>query len=533
MKQRGLKQKLAAIAKASMALALCGHVTWLASVAFVTTQFSEYAQAQAVAEPEGSELITDPTADVDPTKQKYLPLYIGIETQEKLAYLPDGATFKGDFKKVTDVSVARQLSTLLFTPKKEGVATLTVYDASGKKIFEFRIDVKKSNLTKVAREIRALLSDIEGIQIKIINNRVVVDGMVLLPQDMSRIHSVVKQYDGQASNIVRISPQAQRKIAQMIENDIRNPEITVRAINEKFILEGVANDKDEKDKAEIIAKTYVPDIIVDEATADGKISKIKRDLVINLITIKPGAPPEPGKIIQLVIHFVELNKNYQKGFSFSWMPGIKEDRSSIDFGSGAGDKGQGLVSTVAGTINNLLPKLNWAKTHGHARILQSSSLLVMDGQKGDLRSTVRLPYQVVNANNVPSTNFEEAGLISSITPQIINARSDNIKLSLEFSMKNLLGLTDKGPMVSNSSLQTQIVVRSGQSAAVGGLISNTTGTDYNKLPKGAPDQPILSLYASKSFQRNQSQFVVFVTPIIKSSASAGAEKIKKKFRLRD
>jgi pilus assembly protein CpaC len=489
--------------------------------------------AQTNIAPEGSELVADPTANIDPTRQKYLALYIGIEAQEKLPYIPEGATFKGDFKKVTEVSVARQLSTLLFTPVREGVATLIIYDAAGKKIFEFRIDVKKSNLTKVAREMRGLLADIEGITIKIINNRVVVDGMVLLPADMSRIHSVVKQYDGQASNIVRISPQAQRKIAEMIQNDIRNPEITVRAINEKFILEGVANDKDEKDRAEIIAKTYVPDIIVDEATADGKISKIKRDMVINLLTIKQAPPPEPGKIIQLVIHFVELNKNYQKGFSFSWMPGIKEDRSSVDFGTGAGAGGGGLVSTVAGTINNLLPKLNWAKTHGHARILQSSSLLAMDGQKGDLRSTVRLPYQVVNGQGQPSTNFEEAGLISSITPQIINSRSDSIKLTMEFSMKNLLGITDKGPMISNSSLQTQIVVRSGQSAAVGGLISNTTGTDYNKLPKGAPEQPLLSLYASKSFQRNQSQFVVFVTPIIKSSASAGAEKIKKKFRLRE
>ncbi len=100
-------------------------------------------------------------------------------------------------------------------------------------------------------------------------------------------------------------------------------------------------------------------------------------------------------------------------------------------------------------------------------------------------------------------------------------------------MKSLLGITDKGPMVSNSAMQTVIIVRSGQSAAVGGLISNTTGTDYNKLPKDLNTDPLISLYASKTFQRNQSQFVVFITPIIKSSASQGAEKIKQKFRLRD
>ena len=76
------------------------------------------------------------------------------------------------------------------------------------------------------------------------------------------------------------------------------------------------------------------------------------------------------------------------------------------------------------------------------------------------------------------------------------------------------------------------MVRSGQSAAVGGLISSTTNTGYNKIPKGIKN-PIISLYASKEFSKNQSQFVVFITPIIKSSASQGADRIKRKFRIRN
>jgi pilus assembly protein CpaC len=139
----------------------------------------------------------------------------------------------------------------------------------------------------------------------------------------------------------------------------------------------------------------------------------------------------------------------------------------------------------------------------------------------------------VNGLGQPSTNFADVGITSIITPEILNARSDNVRLTMDFTMSNLLGLTDKGPMISNSQMQTVLIVRSGQSAAVGGLISNQTSTDYNKLPRGASDNPIISLYASKSFQRNQSQFVLFVTPIIKSNASAGSEKIKKKMRLRD
>jgi pilus assembly protein CpaC len=95
------------------------------------------------------------------------------------------------------------------------------------------------------------------------------------------------------------------------------------------------------------------------------------------------------------------------------------------------------------------------------------------------------------------------------------------------------GTTSSGLIVATNQIVSKLVVRSTQSAAVGGLITNNSVTGYNKLPSGAPANPILSLYTSKDFSRDQSQFVVFVTPIIRSSASAGAEKIKKKFRLRD
>ena len=95
----------------------------------------------------------------------------------------------------------------------------------------------------------------------------------------------------------------------------------------------------------------------------------------------------------------------------------------------------------------------------------------------------------------------------------------------------MTGFSDQGPLTASREIQTVLHVRSGHSAAVGGLITSDNGANYNKLPANASTNPIISLYASKDFRKNQSQFVVFVTPIIKASASAGADKIKRKFRL--
>lgn len=463
--------------------------------------------------------------------KKFISLTVGLSTDEKLPILPDNAQFTGDFKKVTKLSVAKDMKLLRFDPTTEGVGTLNVLDNRGRKVAEYVITVKKSKLENVVREMRSLLGEIEGISIKIINNKVVVDGEILLPRDMNRIMSVVSQYGDQASSIVTLSPIAQRKIAEIIEKDINNPEITVRAVNGKFILEGLAGSKEEKDRAEVIAKTYVPDYVVGAAEKSGDI-KVQRSIpVLNLIELKPAGEAPPKKIIQLVVHYVELQKDYTRGFRFQFTPTL-EDQTKIDFQSGSRSP-SGFISSISGIVSNLLPKLNWAKEHGHARILQTSSVIVLEGQPGKIQSVTKIPYQTTGPQGQIQTSFEDAGIITDITPTIANANSDSINLSVSFKLKSLLGQTANGPLISDNTIQTAVTVRSTQSAAIGGLVSNSSGTDYNKLPKNASDNPLISLYSSKSFRRNQSQFVVFITPIIKNSASAGSEKIKSKFRLRE
>lgn len=464
-------------------------------------------------------------------KREYINLSVGLTHDKKVAYVPVGADYRGNWRKCTKLAVDPKTNTIRFDPKKEGACTLSVFDNRKRKVYEFFLTVKKSNLNHIAREIKSLVGEIDGINIKIINNKVIIDGQILLPREMARIFSVCSEYPGECSSLVTLSPLAQKKLAKYIERDINNPEISVRAVNNKFIIEGQANDAAEKARAEIIAKTYVPDIIKDKAAGDGILQKYKvNQVVINLLTIKSAPAPEPGKIIQLVVHYVELKKDYNKGFRFQWTPTIG-DGSSMSFNSGGNRGVAGVVSQITGTINNLLPRLNWAKAHGYARVLQSSSLIVQDGNKGNLKSMTQIPYSTIDKNGTPNTKFQEAGLRTTITPRVMGSRSDTIHLNIDFVIKSLLSITDSGPVVSDSNINTVIMVRSGESAAIGGLVSSNNSTDFNKMPRNSPGNPLFSLYASKYFRRDQSQFVVFVTPLIKASASEGADRIKRKVRL--
>ncbi len=476
----------------------------------------------------------DDLEDTSYRTRQYITLTMGIEQEVKLPTMPENIETKGDFRNIVGVEYSKQQNVFRVNPKKPGFGTLTVIDKkTQKKVVEYQIDVKKSDLEKVAKEIRSLIGDIEGVSIKVINNRVVVDGQVLLPKDLSRIYRVIQQFGEQASMLVTISPLAQKKIAEFISRDINNPEIDVKAVNGKFVLTGYANSEDEKSKAEIISKIYVPDIVVEESEEKGliKVRKCINDCVINLIAVKEKGDQPPPKLIQMVVHFVELNKDYSKAFNIGWAPSLGEDGSNIAISSGSG--GGGVVTTLTATIGNLLPRLNWAKEHGHARILESTSLVVEDGKKGEIKQVTNQPYSVLGKDGAQGTAFAEIGIRAAITGVILAGNSGTVSMDMEFSLSNLLGTDSKGaPITSNNTINTKISVRDKQSAAVGGLIRNATFTDYNRLPAGAKN-PIINLYASKTFQRKQSQFVVFVTPVVKASASAGSEQIKKKFRMHD
>ncbi|MFP5518339.1 MAG: pilus assembly protein [Bdellovibrionia bacterium] len=461
--------------------------------------------------------------------RKFINLTLGVEQDEKLPPMPDNFILKGDFRKIVSVSYSKEINVFRFTPLREGFGTLTVHDKRNNKIVaEYRVDVKKNKLDKVVREIQALLSDIEGITIKIVNNKVVVDGQILLPKDLSRIYSVVSQYGSQAASLVSLSPLAQKKIAEFISRDINNPEIEVRALNDKIVLQGWAKSAEEKMEAETIAKAYMPDVVVDAAEEKGVIKKRRpaNDGIINLIKIKEAEAAPPKKMVQLVVHYVELSKSYTKGFNFQWTPTL-QDQSQAGFSFGQGQPG-GFTSQITGIIDNLLPKLNWAKSHGHAKVLESTSLIVEDGAAGNIEQMSKYPYSTSGPNNTQTVQFADVGISSNITPRIIEDKSASVKLDIKFA----IGAMGSGGVITNNKVNTIVTVRDRQSAAIGGLITNSSSNLYND-PNKAAKNPIISLYASKDFSRNQSQFVVFVTPIVKTSASAGSEQIKKKFRLRD
>ncbi|OFZ28655.1 MAG: hypothetical protein A2622_06090 [Bdellovibrionales bacterium RIFCSPHIGHO2_01_FULL_40_29] len=463
--------------------------------------------------------------------RRHLNLIIGVEHDEEFLIPEKELIYKGrvdffDMKRIKGTDFFR------ISPKKVGNGIVTIHNKkTGQILVELRFDIRNDDIEKTLREAKSLLGDIEGIEFKLVNGIILLDGYALIPKDLIRIAQVLKTFgDQKIRSLVTLSPIARKKIAEYISRDVNNPEVSITAVGDYLKLEGVVNSEAEKNRIIRLVSLYMPDIVIENAPDTEHIKIVGRkssgkieELIIDLITVKKDEEKSepPPKMIQIVAHFVEYNERYLKNFSFEFSPRL----SQVD--AAARQPAGGSLTELAQLIERLLPKLNWAKKHGYARVLDTGSILVQDKQTANLQRDVTiLKGYIPGENGAQTPDIASASLLITTVPTIKSERSGLIEL------KNLtVRLSDPNENgTATTNVTTTISVRDRQSAAFAGTIKKKKDADFGG-PTGAG--AIITLNQGKNYSKNTSNFVVFVTPIIKASASSGVDQVKKKFRLKD
>lgn len=438
---------------------------------------------------------------------------------------------------------------IVFKPLKSGETTVTVRDTDGVMRLVFHVRVTGSNLLRVSTEIRSLLRDIEGLEVRVVGNKVVLEGEVLVPADYGRIILVLQNedYKKQVLNLASLSPYALQLLAKKIQEDINAfaPNVKTRVVNGYIFLEGTVDSDVQAKKANDIAFFYLPDLKPNnpmEADPNGVQRVPPRSPIKNFIMINPPPPKKTEKLVRVTVHFVELSKDYNRSLGFKWEPGFSTD-PQIQFGSTQSGGVGASTFSFSGTISSLIPKLNSLQTAGYARILKTGTVVVRSGQPAKLNEQTEIPYLIPQSNGQTSSSSKGVGLVMAVTPQILG-QSDDIQLDINMQQTNLvsLGKNNSAPITSNHQVETKLYVKSNDSAAIAGLNSSDIGTDFNKGDPGAGSfesgtggaqtQPLFSLMRSKNYRKKKSQFVIFVTPKIIENASDGTEDLKKNFRVK-
>lgn len=464
---------------------------------------------------------------------KEVDVVVGLEKIINLDFVPN-TVVKLANENLATYQVAPSKKQVLLVGVKAGETTLTLRDAAGDIRARYLVKVTASDQSKVVVQLKELLSDVEGLEIGIKGDKVYVGGHIVVPSDIGKVVVILDQYQD-VLRLVELSPQTQLVIAKKMQEEMQKSnlkDVTVRVVNGSFWIEGVVNSKEESDKAEQIARAYLPDQIQNLARRTDAVQSTKKPPFENLLTINSKPKPEPlPKLFKLTAQFVELTKGYDRLFAFTWMPTIGADGGQIAIGkSTSGGVTTSSSGTLAATISNLFPKLNSAKSAGHARVVESGVVVVKENVAGIIRKKTVIPYSIGTGDNVKSGSAE-AGFDMNITPNMLQEEKINLKIDIVISSTSV----DTPPQTLSNSISTQVVVKSQESAVIGGVVTNKTQTDFDK--DGDPTKieggtALFSFVKSKKYSTSRTQFVMFVTPEIIESAANGATDIERKFRKR-
>ena len=471
--------------------------------------------------------------------EEEVEVVLGIDKNIELDFVPDRQIQIGSRAIVeTQPIIGRKEITL--KGLKFGKTNVTLRDVTGTIRKIFKVKVTTNPQSKILQDIRSFLDGVEGVEIKIIGDTITLTGHVVIPEDIGKISYVLTKHK-EVVNMVELSPHSQRVIARKMQEEIHSvglKNVTVRVLNKLFILEGIVRSKTEADKAMKIATIYLPDDYetLSRRVENSQIKFVVKDPIQDFIVIdaKKEKTPLP-KLVKITAQFVELTKSFSDIFGFKWSPLLAGTGGSIKFGKGA----SGAVTTqsegsLTGTISHLFPKLSSAKNAGHARILQSGIIIVKDKFEASLEKTRLLSTKFSTGEYTNDVHNVQGGFALTVKPEILQDEFVKMNISLNSDTVSAKGTAGSSETLKNK-VKTELLVKSRESAVIGGVFSKKNETQYDKDPPGGDTQveggvPLFSFLRSKSQIVSKSQFVMFITPEIISSASSGTEEIKRKFR---
>ena len=253
--------------------------------------------------------------------------------------------------------------------------------------------------------------------------------------------------------------------------------------------------------------------------------------------------------------FVDLTENDSKRLGMN---------TTFDWNPNSPDNADQLVTTLATDVTNFFNykqpthitsiRATGIKEHSNSNIINNPRLMVLNNEKAVIDVTEKFPY-VINENNngVISSKIQnqDIGVKLDVTPRINSNREVQLAVKPTITVlkevKNIVTsvvdtnqanarvteTSSEFPITDERSIDTQVVVPSGRTLVIGGLIKETDRKSADQIP-GLGRLPIFGpLFRRKTSGEEKSQLYIFITPTIVRnapesstySATAGNERL--------
>ena len=181
-----------------------------------------------------------------------------------------------------------------------------------------------------------------------------------------------------------------------------------------------------------------------------------------------------------------------------------------------------LGSTLSGAGKllglDLLTSLDLAQTDGLVSTLAEPTLTALSGETASFLAGGEFPIPISQGLGSVTIEYKQYGVGLAFTPVVLADGRISMRVRPEVSELSDAGSVKIGevqvPALTTRRAETTVELGSGQSFMIGGLLQNHNSNSVNKAPF-LGDLPILgTLFRSTSFQRNETELVIIVTPYL-------------------
>jgi pilus assembly protein CpaC len=306
--------------------------------------------------------------------------------------------------------------------------------------------------------------------------------------------------------------------------------IKVSSVNGRVMLSGVSTDAVMLDKAVTIARQFAPDIINSVQVA----SPQQVLLEVRFIEAKRNAGRDLGVQWNMFNSKVTANIGSRKDANGT-VPGLPITAPTSPTNIPIGEVAAGVLSNASpfgfmlgrmitgGTTIDVM--INALEQKGVARTLAEPNLVAMSGETASFLAGGEYPFPVPGSLGAVGIEYKPYGVGLSFTPTVLKDGVINLLIKPEVSQLDTsnpvtIGGVSVPPLIVRRA-STTIELRDGQSFMLGGLLLNVGTTAQEQLP-WAGDLPVLgALFRSASYQKNETDLAIIVTPRIVRPARPG------------
>ena len=303
-------------------------------------------------------------------------------------------------------------------------------------------------------------------------------------------------------------------VVAALKHAIPNEEIGVSTANETVVLTGNVASQQAAENARQIAQQFMP-----------------KDLpVINLLNIR-----DRNQVL-LRVRVTEMSRQTVKELGI--VPGFP-----IPFQFNVGGTNFTLSGTAPGFIQSpyaalasgianatglqastrFSALLQALESNGIVKTLAEPNLTAVSGETASFLVGGEFPVPAPQtsgngATNVITVVYKDFGIQLTFTPVVLSSGLISLRIATEVSQLSTQGqITESGfniPALTVRRAETTVEIPSGGSIAIAGLLQSDIQNTIQGLP-GLKDLPILgALFSSKQFQRQESDLVIAVTPML-------------------